>query len=1064
MPDEVICGVAALWRRPSLAVALAGTLGLAHAVTWRIEAAAREPIAVAKPSRTSPVSFEAEILPLLRDNCQACHNSTKPKAGLALETPATLLKGGESGPSVVPGKGAESLLLKVAAHQEDPIMPPPENKVGAKAFTSEQLGLLQLWIDQGATGQVSSAKPPLKWQPLPATFVAINATALTEDGRFAACGRGNQIDLYDLALGVSLGRLTRPDEAMHRDVVQSLAFDATGTKLASGGYRSIKLWHREPLARGAAWALPAEARVAAASPDRQIVAIGFADRSIELWKASGEKWREIAGSTGLITALAFSPDGAALAGLKDGKVLEIWSSAEWNSIFKVDTEARGLAWLPGGKQVATGTTNGAIRIWDVAATNSASAPARELAGHTGAITSLATHPTKALLLSASADGSVRVWDLEKGEAIRQLDHGAPVMTVAFRPDGKRILSLGEGSVAKLWDAESGSLVAELKGNRNLMDALARADRTLAFSKSEIGYHNSTVDAAQKQQATDAEALKKANDGKAAADAEFAAKETVAKQVTQARDQAKRQLEAADRGVQLATQNKDAAAKLADLAGQQLKAARETATQAVFVLETIQPAKDAAYQRLLETAAEAKAAADNPEKRAAAERASEDFVKAKGNLEAAVSARDASAQVVKDLEVLGPQNGEAKAATEKALADATARQKESGEANQKAEKDLAEADKNLQKARADQAKAHDNAQFAAKIAQKSEEALSTARAGLLSANEVLKLAEAERSAAAKTEEEKRPKFVSAAFSPDGQSIVTIANGGGMQIWNADSGQAVEAVAADAAQDVMFVGATRVLVIGSKTAPWDITPVWKFERAIGREDDGSPIVDRVLALAFSADAKLLASGGGQPSHDGEIKLWNPADGSLIRAFTDPHSDTVYSLAFSPDQKRLASGGADKFAKVFEVDTGRLIKSFEGHTHHVLGVSWKRDGRTLASAGADKVIKVWNTVTGEQRKTVDGFGKEITSVQFLDASAEALVSTGDSQLRLIRDDGNNNVRSFEGATGFLTSAAVTPDGKRVVAANQEGVLRVWDGATGKLVRTFEPPREEKLASRAP
>jgi WD domain, G-beta repeat len=496
----------------------------------------------------------------------------------------------------------------------------------------------------------------------------------------------------------------------------------------------------------------------------------------------------------------------------------------------------------------------------------------------------------------------------------------------------------------------------------------------------------------------------------------------------------------------------------------LKAARDTAAQAGFVLETIQPVKDAAYQRLLESAAEAKAAADKPDKRAAAERASEDFVKAKGNLEAAMAARDASARVVKELEALGPQNGEAKAATEKALADATARQKESGEANQKAEKELAEADKNLQKARTDQTKAQDNAQFAAKIAQKSDAALTAARAGLQSANEALKVAEAERGTAAKIEEEKRPKFRSAAFSPDNRSIVTIADGGGIQIWNADSAQAVEAVAADAAQDVMFVDAARVLVIGPKTVPWDIAPVWKFERAIGREDDSSPIQDRVLALAFSADAKLLASGGGQPSHDGEIKLWSPVDGSLIRAFTDPHSDTVYSLAFSPDQKRLASGAADKFAKVFEVESGRLVKSFEGHTHHVLGVSWKRDGRTLASAGADKVIKVWNALTGEQRKTLDGFGKEITSVQFLDASAEALVSTGDSQLRLIRDDGNNNVRSFEGATGFLTSAAATPDGKRVVAANQEGVLRVWDGATGKLVRSFEPPREEKLASRTP
>src|SRR3954452_20071115 len=73
---------------------------------------AAKPIAVAKLDRSTPVDFEKELLPVLSANCLACHNKTKAKADLVLETPADIRKGGENGPAVVPGQSADSLLLK----------------------------------------------------------------------------------------------------------------------------------------------------------------------------------------------------------------------------------------------------------------------------------------------------------------------------------------------------------------------------------------------------------------------------------------------------------------------------------------------------------------------------------------------------------------------------------------------------------------------------------------------------------------------------------------------------------------------------------------------------------------------------------------------------------------------------------------------------------------------------------------------------------------------------------------------------------------------------------------
>ena len=117
-----------------------------------ISTAAAEGLPVSPPSRADKVRFAGEIQPLLAANCTACHNAKNHEGGLMLDSLKGIVAGGDSGPGVVAGKPAESVLFLRAAHRQDDVMPPADNKVGAKNLSPDQLGLLERWIAEARRG------------------------------------------------------------------------------------------------------------------------------------------------------------------------------------------------------------------------------------------------------------------------------------------------------------------------------------------------------------------------------------------------------------------------------------------------------------------------------------------------------------------------------------------------------------------------------------------------------------------------------------------------------------------------------------------------------------------------------------------------------------------------------------------------------------------------------------------------------------------------------------------------------------------------------------------------
>jgi len=1066
---------------------------------------AAPPLLVAEPpagldvtdlSRDKPVDFAREILPILRKNCLACHNTRDAEGELNLETPSTIAKGGENGQMVVPGDANKSLLMAHTRQIEKPFMPPRRNKVSAGKLTPHQLGLLKLWIDEGAKGEVPRVTQELNWRPLPFALKPIYTAAISPDGQYAACGRGNQVFVYHLPTRRLAARLFDPALAKgnpaavavaHRDVVQSLAFSPDGQMLASGGYRVAKLWRRQTASAArpltllsggesvtAFGAAPGRGRVLVAGSAGAVQAINL-QSMMPLW--SDQVPGQAAGQ------LAVSPNGNRVAvSFTDGKV-RVWETVTGERVTRESSPpaVQAVVWLD-DEQLVSAHPGGIIKIW--AAINPGQDVHEWKPG--GDITALAALPGGDTVLAGRADNTVMVLSVEDGRQIGALDHGAPVTGLRIRADGEQLATLG-GPTAKLWSTNKWAMTAQLEGNPLAAESVARAEQALAFVKAETGYHKANVESKEKELKKDREAAKKATEALAKHEKTVADKTKEKNDSEASLKKLTDEIAALPKKIETATKAKsgaDAALKAAQARTAESKDALAKAREAKAQAATVKAKLTAelmelgsAAQNARQLAADVRTSADKAKgdealamqadvaaalaKRKADqfESALDRFAPARQQLAKTETGAQAAARSFASAEAKVKPAQEEFEGKVKALAALEERKKKTPEEKKALDKKTADAGNAIKKAKREVDLAKSEVGFTSKNIQTAEANLEQTRAAQAEADKLpvrheAALAEAKSVAAAGMQD-----WIDTTYSDDGLLVYTLSVDGRVQAWASATGIRSHAVDSFArpARFIQPLSNGRLALTGDspEMAILAVEPMWALARSIGGNDE-SPFEDRVIALDFSPDGQWLATGGGFPSRGGEIFIWSMEDGSEELRIPMAHSDTVCSLAFSPSGSRLATGGTDRFARVFETSRGRELRALEGHTGHVLGVSWQQNGRVLATVGADKAVKIWNLLNGEQKKSFSGFDKEVTSVHFLGIGTQAVVSAGDHVVKVVKEDGGE-VRRLPDTSAYMHTSDVTPDGRLAVGGGFDGILRLWNVNTGKLIHKFTPTNRE-------
>ncbi|MFK7767177.1 MAG: c-type cytochrome domain-containing protein [Mariniblastus sp.] len=218
-----------------------------------------------------------------------------------------------------------------------------------------------------------------------------------------------------------------------------------------------------------------------------------------------------------------------------------------------------------------------------------------------------------------------------------------------------------------------------------------------------------------------------------------------------------------------------------------------------------------------------------------------------------------------------------------------------------------------------------------------------------------------------------------------------------------------------------------------------------------------LETVLASDISPNHELIALGGPKKL----VKIFNTSDGTLV-AEINKHTDWVTALEFSPDGKYLATGDRNGGLHVWDAEGGSEVYTLKAHSKSISAISWRSDSLIVASASEDATIRVWEMKKGSQVKGWGAHGNGVTSIEF--QRDGHIVSCGRDRVAKVWDQAGKMIRQFGGLTDVAVAVSYCDESKRLLAADWNGQLKVWNGADAKLLGDLSanPPKlAERLAS---
>lgn len=384
------------------------------------------------------ITYEDHVKPILRQHCALCHNRDDATNDLAVDSYGALMQGGAGGTAVEPGDPGASRLLKLIAHEEEPHMPPEQERL-----PDDVIEVVRKWIDGGALENSSSKAKPKKKQMVAAVSTDTGAP-VGEPAMPAGLSK-------DVVVYTERGTATT-----------AVACSPWAPLVAIGSQSQIVLYHTETSELLGVLPFPeGTPTVVKFSRNGSLLLVGgghaaSAGKVVVFDVKTGERVFEVGDELDAVLAADINDDHTRIALGGPSKIVRIYATDSGELLHEITKHTEwiySVAFSPDGVLLATTDRNGGMFLWEAET-------AREyqtLAGHGGAVCDVAWRHDSNLLASCSEDGTIRLWEMQNGKQIKSWNaHGGGCASIDFARDG-RIVSTGRDKVAKLWGADGAAI-------------------------------------------------------------------------------------------------------------------------------------------------------------------------------------------------------------------------------------------------------------------------------------------------------------------------------------------------------------------------------------------------------------------------------------------------------------------------------------------------------------------------------------------------------------------------------------------------------------------------------
>ncbi len=314
--------------------------------------------------------------------------------------------------------------------------------------------------------------------------------------------------------------------------------------------------------------------------------------------------------------------------------------------------------------------------------------------------------------------------------------------------------------------------------------------------------------------------------------------------------------------------------------------------------------------------------------------------------------------------------------------------------------------------------------------------------------------------------------SVSFSADGSLVLSGSHDNTVKVWETLTGRTLKTFRGHDSwvRACAFSPDGRTVVSASydhRATLWSITDYEEVRVLQGRILNGHQ--DAVLSASFNRDGKSIVTA----SRDRSAKTWDFATGHEIRSFEEGHKFLASNAAFFPGGKRILTAAVDNTVRFWDVASGTEMSRLE-NTGRSAAMALSPDGKRILTGSDDKdtdvqqadrmrTAKLWDAETGKLVKLLSSHKYEVTAVAF--SPDGKWLFTGDANGRgtLWNAESLEEVRRLHSHTGKLTAAVFLADGSRLLTASNDKTVAQWDLASGKELQPLILKHPEGVLSLA-